>query len=484
MERTAKLTSYLSAGYCCFWVKTCEPDRVVAGIKHHLLNFTCKDGGVYKMSAWNCDKKQLNMMEPFELLSGMTDLSIMVMVNYHWFIDKPPVIQRVQNSVPEWSSHGKAIMIISPFDKIPLELEKMFLKMELELPDEDEILDSIGFIAESTKKSGKDIEMPTGNELVKVVDASKGLTKVEMENVFSLSVIESGRFDPIVIGHMKDSAIESNGLLEVVQPDATFDNIRGYDQIKGFALRTIADSASLGFLMVGPPGCGKTLFMKCLAGETGIKTVSLNWGRLMSKFQGETDANVEAIIDIIVAIGRVIVMVDEFEKQFAGAGGDGTLDSGTTRRATGRWLRFMSERPEGVYIIGTCNDLSGIPTEYLRIGRWDCAPFYIGLPSDDEKADILDYYVKKHNIKPKQLKAMPAMTRWTGSEIEGCVRLAARMNVTLGKAADFIIPISQTAMENVDVLENWAKLNAIPATSIDINGAAKRKTRRISGGKK
>lgn len=484
MEKVTKLTDYLSAGYSCFWVKTLESERVVAGIKRQLSSFITKNGEAYRMLTWDCDGEQPSIVGPFNQLYEERDLSIMILKNYHWFIDKPPVIQKIQNSVAEWANCGKAIIVISPFGTIPVELEKLFLLMEHELPDRAEILDSVDFITKSIKSAGGSIEIPNDDELTKIVDASKGLTKNEIENVFSLSIIKHGKLDPVVIGDMKDSAIESNGLLEVIQPSVNFGDIRGYDQIKKFSMRTIADPASLGFLMVGPPGCGKTLFMNCLAGETGIKTICLHWGRLISKFQGETDINVEAIINVITAVGRVIVIIDEFEKQFAGAGSDGTLDSGTTRRAAGRWLKFMSERPEGVYIIATCNSFAGIPDEYLRVGRWDCAPFYIGLPNEAEKDDILKYYVKKHNISANRMNPTPKMTRWTGSEIEGCVKLAARMDISLEKAANFIIPISQTSQRNINALEDWAKLNAIPATSININGLYKRKIRKLDGGGK
>jgi len=212
--------------------------------------------------------------------------------------------------------------------------------------------------------------------------------------------------------------------------------------------------------------------MECLAGETQIPALSMDFGKFYSKYQGETEQHVDAAISIIKAYGRVIVMVDEFEKQFAGAASSGEGDSGVSRRATSKWLRFMSSRPKGIYIIGTCNTFIGIPPEYLRPGRWDASPFFIDLPTEDEREDILAYHLSKNNLKMKP-NEIPNMDQWTGAEIAACCHIASLMKLPMNKASEFVIPQAKTMEDEIRALRTWAKGRTIPATDINMNGIKK-----------
>ena len=153
----------------------------------------------------------------------------------------------------------------------------------------------------------------------------------------------------------------------------------------------------------------------------------------------------------------------EFEKQFAGAASTGELDSGTSRRMTGRWLTFMQEKPEGVYMMGTCNSFKGIPDEYLRIGRWDSSPFYIDMPNPEEKMLILDYYINKSGLKtPKKQKDIPSMNDWTGAEIEGCCLMAKNLECSLLEASSYIVPQNKRGFAEAESLKEFA----IPASTL------------------
>ena len=158
----------------------------------------------------------------------------------------------------------------------------------------------------------------------------------------------------------------------------------------------------------------------------------------------------------------------EFEKQFAGAGSDGSLDSGTTRRATGRWLDFLQDRPPGVYIVGTANSFTGIPGEYIRPGRWDSSPFFIDLPTQEVKMKILKYYIKKAELSaPKKQKILGSMMKdFSGAEVEALVHIANMRNTSLEDAAKCIIPQARTMSEDVNTLREWAKDRTIPAENI------------------
>ena len=461
MEAT-KLINHLRAGFPLFWLRTQEPNRVKVSVYNQLKDFVRKDNQSYSVKEWNC-LEEPNPVKPLETLDASEEFDILFLYNFHWYIDKPQVIQKIQNSAPLWASSGKAIVIVSPTEKIPTELQKDFILMELPLPKEDEIKEILNFI------SPADDFIPKEKDLGKVINAAKGLTRQELESVFSLSLVEHGRFNPATINSHKAMTIAKTGFLDVLEPNINFNDVVGYKNLKQFVLETIDNPKAKGIMTIGPPGCGKTSLMKAIVGETGKFGLSINMGRMFGKYQGETDQNIRATIELISSIGNCLVLIDEFEKQFAGASGDGSLDSGTTKRATGQWLEFLQDRPEGIYIVGTANSFQGIPGEYLRPGRWDTSPFFIDLPNQKTKKAILDYYLKKFGI---TCKKHPDMGYFTGAEIEALCHIADMRNMELTEAVKCILPQAITMQENVDALRKWSVGRTIPAEeipSVDVN---------------
>jgi len=146
----------------------------------------------------------------------------------------------------------------------------------------------------------------------------------------------------------------------------------------------------------------------------------------------------------------------EFEKQFSGAASTGETDSGVARRMTGRWLQFMQERPEGVYMMATCNSFKGIPDEFLRAGRWDGSPFYIGLPTVEEQIAIVSYYINKLKLKFDPEKDLPDMDNWTGAEIEACCEIANNLECDLKEASGYIIPQNKRGFKEAEELKEIA----------------------------
>jgi len=418
MENAKNIINYLRAGYSCFWVRTTEPRRAYQNLNKLISEYQRNDDGKYKVSFWDCLSGN-----PADIVTDTSknEFTVSIAINFHWFIDKPPIIQTISNNIEKWRSLGSAFIVVSPKQNIPIELLPDFVVMEYELPEETEISASIERIVSSAEGV---VTMPDEKDLNDLVNASKGLTQDEVENVLSLSVVENGNLDASKISKSKSNIIEREGLLEVVDSDLTFDDIKGYGNIKDFVLKMQSKDTAKGIIIIGPPGCGKTLFMKCLAGSSGKLALSVDIGKLFSKYQGETDQNITQAINTIKAVGSCIVMIDEFEKQFAGAGSSGDTDSGVTRRATSKWLEFMQNRPKGIYFIATCNSFDGIPAEYLRPGRWDCSPFFIDLPSDEEKEMILDYHARKRNITLDN--DYPDMEEWTGAEIESCCHIGKK----------------------------------------------------------
>jgi len=462
MEKTVvevnQIRNYLAAGFSGFVIKTTEAKRAERLLSDIISTYKRRDGGTYNISKWDLLSKDANPMSPINSLKSLPVNSVAILNNYHWHFNKPQVVQLLQNSMEGFKGQSKAIVIIAAEEKLPVEIRKDFAIMELPLPKADEIGASIDALIDGLNKDlksqKKDLIVLSDEKRTDVIEACKGLTETEMENALSLSLVTAGELDVDIINDQKIHTIEKSGLLQVMKTKKTFADIRGYDRAKMVVSKMIKNPDSRGVLFTGPPGCGKTLFAECVVGEFKKIGILLNFGSLFSKYQGEGHANVEEVIRIIKAIGNCVVIIDEFEKQFAGAGSTGETDSGVAKRMTGRWLRFMSdEKPPGAYFIGTCNSFQGIPDEYFRVKRWDSSPFFIDLPNEEEKLDILNFHASRNNVLV-DTKNLPNMYEWTGAEIEGCCEMAKNLNVPLVEASAFIVPQNRGGFKEAEKMKN------------------------------
>lgn len=179
----------------------------------------------------------------------------------------------------------------------------------------------------------------------------------------------------------------------------------------------------------------------------------------------------------------------EIEKGLAGtssAGNSGGAgDGGTTDRSNAQFLKFLSDdRPKGIYVVASCNDIEKLPAAYVRAERWDTAPIFVDLPDAYTKKDIIDMYRKIYNI-PQNIGPKNTMSGWTGAEIKAWCKLAAK-KISKGKLAneadELIVPISKTMSQEIEYLRKWKEGRTVPATrkvvqslSNIIGGEAKRK---------
>jgi len=443
-----KLTNLLNAGFPAIWIKTSEPERIASEVCPMVEGYSCLN--------WDLTLSN-NPNDPITQLLEATENSIMFAFNYHWFLSKPGPIQALKNSLVEFSATSKCFAVISHMVQIPKELEKDFIVMELALPGEESIESTINQIT-----SGLELKAPVNT--AKVVAASKGLTQRELENIYSLSLVENKTIDPKTVNDFKEQTIAKTGFLSVLKSERKFDSIVGYSVVKDFILGTIDNPDAKGVILIGPPGCGKTSLAEAIVGETGKFGISVDMGKLFSKFVGETDKNIDYAIELISSIGNCLVLIDEMEKSFAGASSSGDGDSGTTRRALAKWLNFLQSRPKGVYIIATCNSFKGMPPEYLRPGRWDTSPFYMDLPNAEVRQEIISYYADKKSIKIKKTEAK-ALENYSGAELEAIVNIMAMTKKSFQDSLNFVIPIARTMPEDINQLRQWASKSTIPADS-------------------
>lgn len=457
------LINHLRAGFTCFWMVTSEPTRVKQIYYNKLTNYLSENPTSkrnFQIAEWSCVKSP-NYDEPLIRLSASCEQdTVMFLYNYHFYAKQPKAIQLIQDSIPEWASQGKAIIIVSALQQIPPELEKDFTLMHLPLPGDEEIVD----IMEQAVPNEN--SMPKGEKLEELVKASKSLSARELDNVCSLCLVEKGGLDVITINDYRAQAIKKSGFAEVMKHDVSFKDVIGHERPIAQVVETINNPMAKGVIWIGPPGTGKTTLGKAIATESGKLGLQVHTGKFLSKYQGESDRLLDEFFRMLYSLGEVYLFLDEFDKQFAGAGGSGEMDSGTGKRQAGRWQEFLQDRPPGIYVNATCNSFVGVPSAMFRVGRWDSAPWYVGLPSPKVRNKMLDHFIKKFELLGPQITQAPETDHWTGAEIEALCHNAKMRNMTLMEAEEFIIPMYKTSKEEVKALEEWAKGRCIPSEEV------------------
>ena len=481
-----ELLNYLKAGYALFAAcNTYEMQRCVESMVTEIESFTREDGTqVYNPVVFDFEKNP----DPEEALGNFDDAepgTILIAKNFNWFLwddlGKPEknIVTFIQNRVDEWTSRGnrKAFVIVTDDtfnNAIPNILSKDFISLEFELPDMREIERIYDSVMKAAEKNPK-FKRPVKEKERMILDNARGMTQRDVKNSFSLGLVKGeGEIEPKTIARMKAREVEKTAGLKIGEYDVDFSTLKGYDNVKEFVLGTIKHPNAKGVLLLGPPGTGKTHFCRCLGNETGMLVLEAEMAELFGGLVGESEALMKSFISIVSALAPCILFIDEIEKALAGVRGGQSGDGGTTKRSMAQLLKFMSDtRPKGVYIVATCNDISGLPPEWVRPGRWDSAPFFIDLPNHEELKMIYKYYLNIYNVDPGKL-TVTGMEGWTGAEIETSCRIADMMNTTVKNAVKFIRPTSKTMETEITALRKWSKNRTIPASTKIYNGAGKK----------
>ena len=363
------------------------------------------------------------------------DGKILVLKDIHSLLDDSNVISKIKEVALKISRGLEAtIIMVSPIVKIPKELEKFITIVEMDYLDIDEIKEVI-------VNFNKENELPEMGQVLldEMAMNFKGLSQFEIENLIALAYATDGEFthkDLKIIFEQKQQMIKKSGILEMIPLKESIDDIGGLENLKEWikkkskvfknidkALEFGVDMPK-GVLIAGVPGCGKSLNAKAVANLFEVPLLRLDMGRLMGKYVGESEANMRKAIVLAEAISPCVLWVDELEKAFAGIGGQGGAAEVTTR-LFGNFLTWMQEKSSPAFVVATANDITKLPPELLRKGRFD-EIFYVGLPNDEERKKIFEIHIKKRRKKDFEkidLTSLVSKTQgYSGADIEGVVK--------------------------------------------------------------
>jgi SpoVK/Ycf46/Vps4 family AAA+-type ATPase len=453
-----RLSEYVRACFTGIWLESHEHQDAIAEMAQ-----LCHDEN-WQMATWDVEsglsisgQSESGSNDPLAAIRSINALAsaggtaVLVLQNFHRFLQSAEVVQALIRQIMSGKQNRTIVVILAPLVMIPVELEKLFVVIEHELPNREQLEAIARGIA---TEAG---ELPEGPELENVMNAASGLTRMEAENAFSLSLVRHERIRADTVWELKTQMLKKDALVSLYRGTDDFTRLGGLSSLKAFCKQALATNGSdprkraRGVLLLSPPGCGKSQFCKALGKEVGRPVLILDVGSLMGSLVGQSEERTRQALRIIDAMEPCIVMIDEVEKAFAGLGSGG--DSGVASRMFGTFLSWLNDHESDVFVVCTANDVSKLPPEFGRSERFD-GIFFLDLPSRQEKDAIWLLYQSHFEIDQNQPK--PDDTNWTGAEIKSCCRLAAMLDLPLVQAAQNVVPVAVTAAESIDQLRGWA----------------------------
>jgi hypothetical protein len=473
MSLTQRLTEYISACFTGIWIESHEHDDALREIGQmcreqnwRLAIFDIErglqiPGHTNGQAADAGGNDPLAAIRSINALASADSSAILVLVNFHRFLQSAETVQALAQQISSGKANRSFVVILSPVVAVPVELEKLFVVVEHDLPCRQQIVEIARGIATEPG------ELPEGPELETVLAAASGLTRYEAEAAFSLSLVRHKQVRADAVWELKCQTLKKSGLLTLHRGGETFADLGGLESLKSFCSRALHRQGpqdplkrARGILLLSPPGCGKSQFAKSLGNEVGRPTLCMDIGTLMGSLVGSTEANIRQALKIADAMAPSTLYIDEIDKGLSGVASSGQTDSGVSARLFGYFLSWLNDHESDVFVVATCNDISRLPPEFSRSERFD-GIFFVDLPGVAQKRTIWRMYIEKFGLDSTQTK--PVDADWSGAEIRSCCRLAALLDVPLVEAAQNVVPVARTAYESVERLRQWASGRCLSA---------------------
>ncbi|GMV89969.1 MAG: ATPase [Chthonomonas sp.] len=506
MQPEAELEVLIRARYPIVYVVSYEEQRVEEGIRaicerrgRTLHTWSITRGirpPVDRVAGPERPAKLDPELEVLALMKEAPEFTVFLLKDFHPFLKDHRVKRLIRDLSDDLLPRKQTLVLVSPVMELPPEIEKGVTIMNWPLMSAQEIEPLLDQVVASVGER-KEVETtmePVQKELL--IKSVQGLTKLEIENVLARSLIEKRKFDLEVVSAEKKQIAAKSGLLEYYPPLNTLSDVGGLELLKEWLdtrKGSLTDKARefglpnpKGLLILGVQGCGKSLLAKTIASEWRLPLLRLDVGRIFGSLVGQSEQNMRRAIAIAESLAPCCLWADEIEKAFAGTSG-AAGDSGTSARVFATFLTWMQEKTKPVFLVATANDISKLPPEMLRKGRFD-EIFFVDLPDKDERADIFAIHLRKRKRDPKNfdLATFAAITKgYSGAEIEQIVvgalyrafarteepakgkRKAKATDVTdaeIRAEIEAVVPLSRMMQEEIAWLRDWAEKRTRPSS--------------------
>lgn len=496
----SKIKDMLKAFYPVLYLTSFEYDRTKQKIEG-IINVLRSEGKDVRIFNWNCvdglrglngDKPQpvINkdgeeIVEPEEVLKYILndkDVSkdVFVLEDFNNYIEEENVKYYIR-SIAERARHTNThVIILSAVYKLPVELEKYVTVLNIPLPDRFDMEKTLGVVERQCKIN---LSMEMRNRMV---DAALGMTSMEADLAFCLAAVKDdlGHNAPYTVSSEKEQIIKKSGILDYFPKNENLKDVGGMEILKDWLFkrqkayekkaRDFGLQEPKGLLLLGVPGCGKSLTAKSIASFWNMPLLRLDIGKVYQGLVGSSEDNIRKAIATAEAVAPCVLWIDEIEKGLNGVQSSGSTDGGVTSRIFSTILTWMQEKTSPVFVVATANNINLLPPELLRKGRFD-EIFFVDLPTAKERENIFSIHLQKKGQNPSQypMGMLGKKTEgFNGAEIEECIKeamFAAYVQnpdepkleaAHIVEAIEKTVPLSTTMKEQITNLREWAKTRA------------------------
>ena len=490
-----ELNVLIQAQYPLIYVVTSEEERAVQSIacldpKRRTFVWSVTQGLIERSpkaegSSYLSNSRTASPEMAIDEAIKCKDEAIFIFKDLHPFFGNPNVTRSLRDAVTAFKSTKKSLVLLSPVKDIPIELEKDVVVIDFALPDMTELNRVLTQQLDPIR--GKMLSTEAREKLLK---AALGLTHDEAEKVYRKAQVTAGRLtesEVDIVLSEKQQLIRRDGILEYIEEDETLDAVGGLAELKRWlkqrsnAFTERARQYGLpqpkGMMILGVPGCGKSLIAKTTSRLWGLPLLRLDMGRVYDgSMVGRSEANLRNALKTAESVSPAILFIDEIDKAFSGSSGSSDSDGGTSGRIFGSFLTWMQEKKSPVFVMATANRVERLPSEFLRKGRFD-EIFFVDLPNPEERQEIFKVHLEKRrsDISRFDLAQLANVCDgFSGAEIEQA--LVEAMYEAFSQDREFTqldiiaaikstMPLSKTMNEQVTALRDWARQRARPAAS-------------------
>jgi len=409
---------------------------------------------------------------------AFSDASLLVILDAHTVLQDPVARRRIRDALPALRQRKQTLVLLGPSIELPVELEHETARLELSLPSEAELMQLFERVVRATTET----PAPAA-ALEDCVRAARGLSANEAVRVFRKAWLAQGVLDATtaaLIVREKRKALHRTPALSFHDSDSGLDEIGGLGELKrwlrerkrafGEEARQFGLPTPRGLLLLGVQGCGKSLCAKSVAREWHFPLLRLDLASAFGDPNRSPEATMREATAIAESLAPAVLWIDEIEKGFAASDSEST-----SSRVFGAFLTWLAEKRQPVFVVATANDVTALPPELLRRGRFD-ELFFVDLPNEAEREEIFSIHLAAHARDPQQFplqELADQAARLSGAEIEQVVvsGLYSAFNegrdlsdMDLLNAIQETVPLYETYEERIKELRNWARSRARPAT--------------------
>jgi len=411
-----------------------------------------------------------------EALAGIEEPAVFAMLDATAGEPDAIGIRRLRDALPRLTQRHQSLVVIAPVVDVPAALEREVGRLSLPLPTAAELRNLFERVVAGAR--GEVAAEP----LEQCVRAALGLTGAEAVRVFRKAWLTAGALDDAAVGSIvreKQRALRRTPALSYHEAPDDLAQVGGLGELKrwlrarrrafGEDARRFGPPAPRGILLLGVQGCGKSLCAKAVAREWRFPLLRLDLGTALGGGSSPELAMREATA-VAESLAPVVLWIDEIEKGFAATGRDPRAS-----RVFGTFLTWLAEKRAPVFVAATANDVAALPPELLRRGRFD-ELFFVDLPTEAERAEILAIHLAKRGRDPKQLPLQELAAQahhHSGAELEQVVAAGLYSAFDAGRelseadladAVQETVPLYETYEERIKELRNWARTRARAAT--------------------